>query len=195
MENLKNFQITWQARFDEATSNIERMLSDTSRYDPEFISLANHIVNNSYMHYDDFNQWNNFVYSPLDLESYLHLIHHALVDDGSITFLSPNPVEKKLRKPLMVFLEERDHIQDKLTSFFSSAKDRHNHRNKILHASCAEKLGKSFAPTEFIDDNLSTYKTHHNVKKFIKESVQYHIETEKRSLEIDKRLKALDEKQ
>jgi hypothetical protein len=81
-------QESWRNANEEAMINIDRMLKLTDEWDNEFVKLANAITNTdknpwSFMPA----RWESSKSCAQSYEMFLHSLHHAMCDDGDVTFI------------------------------------------------------------------------------------------------------------
>lgn len=92
MSNIEHLEVYWQKQYNENVSSIKSYLKYPENQDDDYLAfhkLANWIVDRD-VSYVDFlpENWQSSLCSADGLASLLSVIHHAMLDDGDITFVS-----------------------------------------------------------------------------------------------------------
>lgn len=87
--NLEKLTIEWNKNHEKSIQSIQKTLSSQSEYDADFIKLANFLLRPEINLYDvvlDI-KWASSKGQATDFDGFLHTIHHAMIDDGELSFL------------------------------------------------------------------------------------------------------------
>lgn len=107
-------QEQWKKSFEKAVSNIQNCLTaQPDDYEDmlEFSKLANWLLTTNVSSYEFMpSGYQNYSFDPYSTDSLLHLIRHALLDDGDISFVTMKHNDKVLRVFMMFCCRHEDYF-------------------------------------------------------------------------------------
>ena len=107
----------WKKSFDEAISSIENAINPQvhdNAHTIKFRKLAKWMLETEHSAYDYMSMGHqSFKNNPYDTDFVLSMLHHALVDDGDIAFVTFK-VEGKTQKIFVMFVDKYDDNFDNL---------------------------------------------------------------------------------
>ena len=88
---IQNFQAEWTQLFKDTMLSVERAITPAPDDDPEisgFKALSKWMMETTYNTYSFMPQgYESYRSNPFEADSIISLIHHALIDDGEISFV------------------------------------------------------------------------------------------------------------
>lgn len=175
--SVQELQQQWKKSFEEAMSSIEHSITpSTDDYQDlkDYKTLSKWLLETSVSPYDFMSQgWEGFRYNLFSTDSLLGMIHHALIDDGEISFVTMTYKEEVLRV-FMIFCwanenrfiplcreENKNLIQGRI----DSAQRWNDFSNKIKEKHPDKTINLKTIPQE--EDFI--FSAHHSPVQFIKE--------------------------
>ena len=185
--NIENLKQEWQKSADKSIASIENYLSprkDTYPEDVNFGVLANWLIENSYSTYDYMpNHYQNFRATPFATESLLATLHHALCDDGDVSFVKMM-MEGEVKRVFMVFVWKNEDCfnsicQKENESLMNSfIKGRESHE-RVMQQMQEKYPEKSFKSKPLISQNEFVFEAHSDPLLFIKEVEEFQLQQQK----------------
>lgn len=114
---MKEIINEWKKSFDEAVDSIEKAITPKSHDDiptAKFRKLAKWMLENKYSPYDYMSFGHqNFKSNPYNTDFSLSTLHHALVDDGDVAFVTFK-VEGEIKRIFIIFANRHDEYFNKI---------------------------------------------------------------------------------
>jgi hypothetical protein len=186
---MKNLKEEWQKSFEQSLKNIDKFTQITHRDHPEEISfkkLAKWMLTTTYSSYAYMTHpLQNYLADPYTTECVLSTLHHAMLDDGEVSFVSMKLEEKTIRV-FMIFLSNQDDCfvqicqKENESLISSSIKSR-----ELLNSTHKERAQQSPEKTRNIKPLIKkedfVFEAHTDSIRFIKEFKEFQVlEQEKR---------------
>jgi hypothetical protein len=113
INELKN---QWQKSYEETLLSIENHLRENDKQlddEKKCVMLAKWLLTTNVSGYDFMPKgYENYRSTPYEAEYLLNLIHHALVDDGEICFVTLKLENKELRNFMMFYPSDLDNFEE-----------------------------------------------------------------------------------
>lgn len=194
MNKFNELKESWLSQTEKSIKNIEEVLfSVPKHYEQDFHKLVTWITNTDISHYDFMPKgWENCITDAKDFDSFLHIVHHAMVDDGDMTF-----VNVKEHGSFIVFAHENDDyfnilVEKHLENVDSAIKNYLNSFNRIIETTdnenTKETLSKRLINLPKSIKDLE-YSYHTDVNLFINEVENHHRETIEKHAQFDEKMK------
>jgi hypothetical protein len=192
INNLKN---NWNKSFKEAIDNIDLMLVASSNDADEkgFVNLANWLLSNNYNSYHYMpSKWEEFKENPYTTLRLLYMIHHALLDNGDISFVTLK-IEGKIERVFMCFKcsfdeDFNDYCKKECSSTINSIVRGREIHNTIFKDQKQENVDKKYP---LIENKDIVFTSHNDPYIFIKEFMEHRVVEENKQEEIERKLKKL----
>jgi len=193
IENLKH---KWHKSFNKAVNSIESYL--TPEFDDkdskEFSILAKWLIDNPHDPYDYMtNGYHNYRSNPFETNATLSTLHHALVDDGDISFVTMK-IEGEVHRVFMIFACRHEDYFDTLCrkeneatirSFTNGRESMHSFMTKMKE----KHPEKTFNIKPLLSEKDFTFEAHRDPIAFINEVESYEIERKKQNEKTDETMK------
>lgn len=186
----------WQQSFDKAITSIEQSLQskpDDHAEEKEFSILANWLYDNQHNEYEYMTSgFENFTTNPFEFNSVLNIIHHALCDDGGISFVTM----KLENQPIRIFMLFVDSNED----YFHTVCEKENKSLMDSYIKGRESLNRVKAKTKekyperevsllpTISKEDFVFEAHRDPVRFIKEIEEFKIYTDEKNKQFDEKM-------
>lgn len=200
--DIQNLKSQWQSSFDEAIQSIENHIKPQPHHnkdEQQHVELAQWLLSTSVSPYDFLpNGWHNFRSEPFSTDSLLSVIHHALVDDGEICFVSLKLEDKILRHFIMFYPSYEDGFkqacfnenQNIIQSYING---RESHV-RVMNSMIEKFPDKNFTSQPLITEKDFSFETHNNSSLFIQQVESLEKHRIEKMLEMDKKMATLRNK-
>lgn len=196
MEKIKILKETWLNKTEKSIHDIEKILySNPKKYEEEFYKLVHWIIDTNINHYTFMpKDWENAMDDACEFNSFLHNVHHAMVDDGEMTF-----VKVKDHGSFIVFADKNEDyfqsiVEKHLQNLGDTIKRHYESTVSIFNKTDSEKLKEvykkrlSIMPKSLKD---LEYTFHTDVDTFINDIEMYQKEQELKHTRINDMMKKL----
>ena len=175
--SIAELQQQWQKSFEEALTSIEHSITPEPNDYPDLIAyktLSKWLLETSVSPYEFMPQgWEGFRYNPFSTDSLLSMIHHALIDDGEVSFVKMIHNEEVLRVFMVFCWHNEDSFiplcrkenQNLIQGRIDSAQRWNDFSHKMQEKYPDKVLNLKTVPQE--SDFI--FVAHHNPLEFIKE--------------------------
>lgn len=173
--DFQTLKQSWNKSFEATLSSIEKSLTPQDDDYPDVIAfktLCKWLIETEHSPYDFLpNGYQGYRYNPYDTDSLFNLIHHALIDDGEISFVNMLFKEKVIRVFIMFRWHNEENFHDlcfEENSYFIKRKIASATRMAEFKLSMKDKYpDKPFIPYEVPSEKDFTFVGHYNPIQFI----------------------------
>lgn len=187
----------WKTSFEEAIQSIENSLKvqphDCSQTS-EFRTFANWLMTTSHSSYDFLpNHWVSYKSNPYESDLLLSHIHHALLDDGEISFVTMKLEDKILRVFIVFDCAYEDYFQkicyEENQSMINSFINGRESMNRVLSSLKEQYPEKNVTLKPVIYKEDFSFTFHRKPLQFIEELNDFMLQSE--DVILNQRLEAL----
>lgn len=195
---MKKIINEWKKSFEDAVASIEDSITPQAHDDSQttkFRQLAQWMLKSEHSPYDYMSLGHqSFKSTPYATDFSLNMLHHALVDDGDIAFVTFK-VEGETQKVFMIFADRHDNNFDKLcreenkTAIDSFIHMRESYMN-VMNNMKQKFPDKELTTVSSLKDSDFTFNAHSDPLLFIKEVEDFQlIKAEKNKILNEKMVK------
>jgi uncharacterized short protein YbdD (DUF466 family) len=186
--SIENLKQNWQESFDKAVASVENYLHHQKDDYPEkskFRQLAKWLMENPHNEYSYMpSGYQNFRSNPFETVSLLSTLHHALLDDGEVSFVKLK-VEGEVRRVFMIFAwDNEDYFIPLCQKENKSSIDSIIRGRATLHRSVKamkeKHPEKEFNVRPLLSEKDITFEAHHEPLLFIKEVEEFELQRNQR---------------
>lgn len=197
--SIKNLKQSWQASFDKSIASVEQYLAPSTPYYPEaanFRLFANWLVKNDCNSYDYMPRgYQNFLSTPFETEYLLATLHHALCDDGEVSFVKMK-IEDDVRRVFMIFVWKNEDSFDAICrkeneSLINSYIKGRESQRRVMTSMQEKHPEKTFNVRPIISEKDITFEAHNDPVLFIKEVEEFQMLEKQRIQEFDEKMSKL----
>lgn len=175
--NIQDIKNQWNTSFNEAVKFIEHHITPKDYHsldEKKHVKLSQWLLSTTVSPYDFMpKDWHGFKSNPFSTDALFSIIHHALVDDGDICFVSLNIENKTLRHFMMFhpsYLDsfEQACIQENSHIIQSYINGRASH-NRVMQSMIENFPEKNFSLKPLIEEKDFSFVVHQDVSLFIRQ--------------------------
>lgn len=200
--NIQDIKNQWKTSFDEAIKSIENHIKYQEHQgldEKKHVELSQWLLSTTVSPYDFMpHSWQNFKCDPFSTDALLCQIHHALVDDGDICFVSLNLENKTLRHFIMFYPSYDDSFEQEcfkenshLIQSYINGRESHH---RVMKSMIEKFPEKTFSLKPLISDKDFTFVVHQNPLLFIQQVETLEKNNIAERLEMDKKMATLRNK-
>jgi hypothetical protein len=193
--SIENLKQNWQESFDKAVATIEDYLTPENDDYPEkvkFRQLANWLMENTHDEYSYMPMgYQNFRSNPFETVSLLSTLHHALLDDGEVSFVKLK-VEGEIKRVFMIFAwHNEDYFiplcQKENKSTIDSIIRGRERLHRSVNSMKEKHPEKEFNIRPLLLEKYITFEAHHDPLLFIREVEEFQL-AQKQRMEKNKEI-------
>jgi hypothetical protein len=182
--NIEEIKQNWQKTFDKSVASIEKYLTPEANDYPDaanFRELAKWLLDNPYSGYDYMpNGYKNYKSTPFETESVLSTLHHALLDDGEVSFVKIK-IEGEVKRVFMFFMWKNEDCFDEFCrkenqSLIDSYKRGRESQNRVMTSMQEKHPEKTYNIRPLLSEKDITFEAHGEPIAFIREVEDFQLE-------------------
>lgn len=197
--NIENMKQQWQKSFDKSVASVENYLTPENpdyHEAAQFRELAQWLLENNCNPYDYMtNGYQDFRSTPFKTESLFATLHHALCDDGEVSFVKMK-IDGEVQRVFMIFIWPNEDC-------FETACKKENESLINSHIKGSESLRrlrimmqqknpeKNIIVKPSITEKDVTFEVHHDPINFIIEVEELQLKKKKKAQETDEKMSQL----
>jgi hypothetical protein len=182
--NIENLKQDWKESFEKAVAFVEGCLTPESPDYPEaanFRELAKWLLENPHNTYEYMPEgYQNFLSTPFETKSLLSTLHHALCDDGEVSFVKMK-VEGELARVFMIFVWPNEDCfeaickkeNQSLINSYIKGRESHQRFQAMVQKRNPEKIVNIKPP---ITEKDVTFEAHYDPIAFIRDVEDFQLE-------------------
>lgn len=185
--DIQELQQQWQKSFDESVASINNMITPCSydyEYKSAFRQLAQWMLETPYSPYDFMpNGFKDFRSNPYTTDGALSILHHALLDDGEVSFVKLIH-EGKVERVFMIFMWHKEdcfheYCMKENQSLINSFIEGRESLTRIMTDMREKNPDKTFNHKPLVSKGDFIFEAHREPLQFIADVEEYQLQLKK----------------